>query len=72
MAHQRVVRASEWPKSGGLKDSHHTCHSRVTLENTGLFRDNGSVIEGQDWGNVRQTARLLGLRALHRQEADQA
>ena len=71
MAHQRVVRATEWRKTGGLKDCHHTCHFRGTLENPGLLRDNGSVIAGQDWGNGRQTARHLGLRAHHRQEAGQ-
>ena len=44
---------------------------RETLENLGHPRHNGSVIAGQDWGNVRQATWLLGLRADHGQEADQ-
>jgi len=44
---------------------------RETLENPGNLRDNGSVIAGQDWGNGRQAAWLLGLRADDGEEADQ-
>jgi hypothetical protein len=45
--------------------------ARETLENPGHLRDNGVVVAGQDWGDGRQAARFLGLRAHHRQEADQ-
>jgi hypothetical protein len=45
--------------------------AKETLENPGHLRDNGVVVAGQDWGDGRQAARFLGLRAHHRQEADQ-
>jgi hypothetical protein len=44
---------------------------KETLENQRHSRDNGPVIAGQDWVDGRQTARLLGLRDHHSQEADQ-
>ena len=46
--------------------------SRETLGNPGEPGDNGAVIAGQGWGDGCQAARLLGLRADHGQEADQA
>ena len=45
--------------------------SKETLENQGHLRDNGSVIASQDWGDGRQAAWLLGLRADDGEEADQ-
>jgi hypothetical protein len=42
----------------------------MTLENQRLTRDNGPVIAERDWVEKRQTARLLGLRADLRREAD--
>jgi hypothetical protein len=44
---------------------------RETLENPGISRDNGPVIAGQDRGDGRQAAWLLGLRADDGQKADQ-
>jgi len=44
---------------------------KETLENPGLSRDNGPVIAGQDRGDGRQAAWVLGLRAEDGQIADQ-
>jgi magnesium-transporting ATPase (P-type) len=46
--------------------------AKEALENPSDPRDNGAVITGQDWIDGWQAARLLGLRADHGQEADQA
>ena len=45
--------------------------TKETLENQGHSRDNGNVIASQDWGDGRQAAWLLGLRADDGEEADQ-
>ena len=45
---------------------------REALENRSDSRDNDPVNAGQDWSDGWQAARLLGLRADHGQEADQA
>jgi len=46
--------------------------ARETLDNLANPRDNGYVIVGNDWVDVWQAARHLGLRADHGQKADQA
>ena len=46
--------------------------TKETLENQGQSRENGPVMAGRDWSDERQAAWLLGLRAHHGQEADQA
>jgi len=47
-------------------------NAKEALESPSDPRDNGAVITGQDWIDGWQAARLLGLRADHGQEADQA
>ena len=46
--------------------------TKETLGNPGDPRDNGPVMAGRDRVDGWQAARLLGLRADHGQEADQA
>jgi hypothetical protein len=58
-------------EAGALGKSIDKARVRETLENPGHLRDNGSVIASQDWGNGRQAAWLLGLRADDGEEADQ-
>jgi hypothetical protein len=62
-SNSNVIAVAAITNSGG--------RARETLENQRHSRDNGPVIAGQDWVDGRQTARLLGLRDHHSQEADQ-
>jgi hypothetical protein len=43
---------------------------KETQENPAHLHENEPVIACQEWVDGRQAARLLGLRAHHRQEAD--
>ncbi len=54
-----------------MKDLPSIHQARETLESPGHSQDYGSVMAGQDWGNGRQAAWLLGLQADDGVEAHQ-